>query len=204
MIFLQVQTGNFKNFTYIIGEETTGEAAVVDPHAEIDRILTLVEKNKLKVKYVINTHSHWDHIQGNTEMVAKTGAKVIMHKQSPKLKDSSIEDGGKIKLGKLEIDVIHTPGHCPDEICLLVNGKLMTGDTLFVGECGRTDIPGGNSEQLFDSLFNRLLKLDESIEVYPGHDYGERPYSTIGYEKEHNYTLKPSTKEQFVRFMANS
>ncbi|MFQ5999066.1 MAG: MBL fold metallo-hydrolase, partial [Candidatus Bathyarchaeia archaeon] len=183
MIFLQVQTGNFKNFTYIIGEETTGEAAVVDPHAEIDRILTLVQENKLKVKYVINTHSHWDHIQGNNEMVAKTGAKVIMHNQSPKLKDLSTEDGEKIKLGKLEIDVFHTPGHCPDEICLLVNGKLMTGDTLFVGECGRTDIPGGNSEQLFDSL-NRLLKLDESIEVYPGHDYGESPYSTIGYEKE--------------------
>lgn len=201
MIFLQVQTGNFKNFTYIIGEETTGEAAVVDPHAEIDRILTLVKKNKLEVKYVINTHSHWDHIQGNNEMVAKTGAKVIMHKQSPTRKDSGTEDGGIIKLGKLEIDVIHTPGHCPDEICLLVNGKLMTGDTLFVGECGRTDIPGGNSEQLFDSL-NRLLKLDESIEVYPGHDYGERPYSTIGYEKEHNYTIKPGTKEKFVRFMA--
>jgi glyoxylase-like metal-dependent hydrolase (beta-lactamase superfamily II) len=100
------------------------------------------------------------------------------------------------------IKVIYTPGHTPDSICLLVdNKKLLTGDTLFVGECGRTDLPGGNSESLYDSLFNKLLKLSDDVEVYPGHDYGLKPYSTIGEERRTNYVLQPRSLMEFVEFM---
>ena len=95
-----------------------------------------------------------------------------------------------------------SPGHSPDGICLLADKKLLTGDTLFIGECGRTDLSGGSSEEMYDSLFHKIAVLDDDIEVYPGHDYGERASSTIGSEKRTNYTLQPRSKEEFVRFMA--
>jgi glyoxylase-like metal-dependent hydrolase (beta-lactamase superfamily II) len=106
-----------------------------------------------------------------------------------------------LQVGSLEVRFIHTPGHSPDSISVLVGNKLVSGDTLFVGECGRTDLPGGSSEQLYDSLFNKLAKLPDEIEVYPGHDYGAEPHSTIAYEKAHNYVLKPRTVREFVQFM---
>lgn len=97
--------------------------------------------------------------------------------------------------------MISTPSHSPDSTCYLFEGNLFTGDTLFVGECGRTDLPGGSAEDLYESLFNKILKLNDSIKVYPGHDYGPLPSSTIGYERKTNYTLKQRSKEEFVRFM---
>ena len=102
----------------------------------------------------------------------------------------------------MKVKVLHTPGHCPDHICLLVGGKLITGDLLFVGECGRTDLTGGSSSEMYNSLFNKILPLDDSIEVYPGHDYGSKPSSTIGDERKNNYTLKPRSREEFIKFMA--
>lgn len=149
----------------------------------------------------MNTHSHWDHIAGNEELAKRTGSKIIMYETSTKRKDIAVRDGDIIDVGQLRIRVLFTPGHCPDEMCLLVENKVLTGDTLFVGECGRTDLPGGSSEQLWDSLFNKLLKLNDTTEVYPGHDYGPKPSSTIGHERRTNYTMKPRTKDEFVRFM---
>lgn len=125
-----------------------------------------------------------------------------MHEQSPLLKDVAVKDGDVMEIGSLKIRVLYTPGHCPDHICLLVDGKLLTGDTLFVGECGRTDLAGGNSGELYDSLQKKILPLEDSIEVYPGHDYGPKPSSTIGHERKSNYTLKPRTREEFIEFMA--
>jgi glyoxylase-like metal-dependent hydrolase (beta-lactamase superfamily II) len=125
-----------------------------------------------------------------------------MHEKSSLRKDIIVKDGDVIEIGSLKANFIHTPGHCPDHISILVEDKLLTGDTLFVGECGRTDLPGGNPSDMYESLFHKILRLEDSIEVYPGHDYGSKPYSTIGYERENNYTLKPRTREEFVRFMA--
>ena len=102
-----------------------------------------------------------------------------------------VEAGEVLKVGNVSIKVLHTPGHTPDSICLLVDSKkLITGDTLFVGECGRVDLPGGSAEKLYDSLFNKLMQLDDSIEVYPGHDYGPKPSSTIGEQRQTNYVLQ--------------
>ncbi len=201
MIFLQIPIGNMKNFTYIIGDEESGEAAVVDPHGEVDRIIRLASEKQLKIKYVLNTHSHFDHVGGNEELARKTGAKIVAHEAAPTRKDVQVKDGDNVRIGKITMKVLHTPGHTIEAVCYLVDKKLLTGDTLFIGECGRTDLPGGNPAEMWDSLLNKLSKLDESIEVYPGHDYGDRPYSTIGHEKQHNYTLKPRSRDEFIAFM---
>jgi len=201
MIFKQVPVGTFQNFSYIIGDEKAHTAALVDPAWEVDRLLRECEAEGLTVTHVFNTHSHHDHVEGNDQVVKRTGAKVVAHNSSPLRKDLAVKDGGKVKVGTLDVLVLHTPGHCPDHICLLVNGKVLTGDTLFVGECGRTDLSGGDAGAMYDSL-NKLMTLDDAIEVYPGHDYGPKPSSTIGQERKNNYTLKRRTKEEFVRFMA--
>jgi glyoxylase-like metal-dependent hydrolase (beta-lactamase superfamily II) len=202
MIFKQVPVGTFQNFAYIIGDEKAKVGAIVDPAWETDRLLKLCEDLGLKVSYVINTHSHHDHVQGNEQAARQTGAKIVMHEKASLRKDIPVKDGDVIEVGSIRIGVLHTPGHCPDSICLLVDGKLLTGDTLFVGECGRTDLPGSDPSQMYDSLFNKILPLQDNIEVYPGHDYGRSPSSTIGYERKNNYTLKTRTKQEFIQFMA--
>jgi glyoxylase-like metal-dependent hydrolase (beta-lactamase superfamily II) len=123
-----------------------------------------------------------------------------MHASSPLAKDIPVHDSDTIRVGKIEVKIMHTPGHCPDHICLLVDDKLLTGDTLFIGECGRTDLAGGSSSDMYDSL-NKILRLNDNVEVYPGHDYGLTRSSTIGFERQHNYTLKKRTREEFIQFM---
>jgi glyoxylase-like metal-dependent hydrolase (beta-lactamase superfamily II) len=161
----------------------------------------LTTSNNLRIFYIINTHAHYDHTQGNERLKKATGAKIVAHESSIVRKDLAVKDGEIIKLDGITIKVIHTPGHSPDGISLLVGDKIvMTGDTLFVGECGRADLPGSDPRKLYDSL-SKLTKLPDSVEVYPGHDYGSKPHSTIGYEKKSNYTLKRRTREEFVKFM---
>ena len=202
MFFRQVKERG-DNFSYIIADDTTKEAAVVDPSFNTDAITRVLINHGLKLKYVINTHHHNDHTACNHELKLHFGAKVIAHTHasSKSSKDIGVVNGDTIKVGKVEIKVIHTPGHTSDSICLLADNKLLTGDTLFVGECGRTDLPGGNARDMYDSLFNKLMKLDDNVEVYPGHDYGSAPTSTIGLEKRNNYTLEKRTIEEFIEFM---
>lgn len=199
MLFFQFLS--FDNFSYLLGDEESKEAAVVDPFAAVEPILAAVRKQGLKVKYIINTHSHFDHISGNQRLVSATKAKVVAHRLATVRKDISVRDGDELALGKKKLRFIHTPGHSPDGISVIFGDKLLTGDTLFVGECGRTDLVGSSSEELYDSLFAKIMKLDDSLEIWPGHNYGPRPSSTLGYEREHNYTLKKRTKEEFIEFM---
>ena len=199
---MQVPVGAMQNFAYIIGDEKALVAAIVDPAWEVEKLLDICRGLDLRVTFVINTHSHPDHVEGNGLVVRETGAKIVMHESSRLRKDIAVKDGGTIEIGALKAKVIHTPGHCPDHICILVDGKLLTGDLLFVGECGRTDLPGSSPGDMYDSLFHKILPLQDSVEIYPGHDYGSRPFSTIGYERRNNYVLQPRTREEFVRFMA--
>jgi glyoxylase-like metal-dependent hydrolase (beta-lactamase superfamily II) len=200
MFFSQLRNRG-DNFSYVIADEVSREAAVADPSFNANAIIELLRNHDMKIKYVINTHNHIDHTAGNEEIRSILGAKIVAHKLSKLDKDIIVVDGDVIEVGKISIKVIHTPGHSPDGICLLVDGKLLTGDTLFVGECGRTDLHGGKPEELYHSLFNKLLKLDENVEVYPGHDYGSKTSSTIGEEKRTNYTLKKRTLKEFIEFM---
>lgn len=202
MILEQIPVGELENFSYLIADEESKLAAVVDPAGNVPKILDAIREGGFKVQYIINTHTHYDHVSGNDLIVSKTGANVVMHSTAKLRKDVPVEDGDVLNLGKVEIKVIHTPGHTPDSICLLVDGALITGDTLFIGECGRTDLPGGRSTDMYDSLFNKIIQLDRDLKVYPGHDYGNKPYSTLGREIQTNYTLKPRSREEFVRFMA--
>ncbi len=201
MFFKQVQQHS-DNFSYIIADETTREAAVVDSSFNAGEITRILKVENLKLKYVLNTHSHSDHTVGNAELRSMFKTVTVAHKLSRINADVKVGDGDIIHIGSIPVKVIHTPGHTPDGICLLVdNQKLLTGDTLFVGECGRTDMLGGNSKNMYNSLFNKILKLKDNVEVYPGHDYGPKPSSTIGEEKRSNYTLEPRSLAEFIEFM---
>jgi glyoxylase-like metal-dependent hydrolase (beta-lactamase superfamily II) len=201
MFFRQIQQHS-DNFSYIIADKDTKDAAVVDSSFNDSEIIQVLKAEKLNLKYIINTHSHSDHTAGNIELSSIFGAKIVAHRLSKANFDIAVEDEDVLNVGKVSIGVIYTPGHTTDSICLLVeNKKLLTGDTLFVGECGRTDLPGGNSKSMYDSLFNKLSKLNDDVEVYPGHDYGLKPSSTIGREKKSNYTLQLRSLEDFIEFM---
>jgi glyoxylase-like metal-dependent hydrolase (beta-lactamase superfamily II) len=201
MFFRQVQQHS-DNFSYIIADDTTREAAVVDSSFNAGEITRVLKAENLRLKYIINTHSHSDHTAGNEELRSMFSAKTVAHKLTRINADAKVDDGDIIHVGGISLKVIYTPGHTPDSICLLVdNQKLLTGDTLFVGECGRTDLTGGNSRSMYDSLFNKLLTLNDDVEVYPGHDYGSKPSSTIGEEKRSNYTLQPRSLAEFIEFM---
>jgi len=201
MFFKQIQQHS-DNFSYIIADESSKEAAVVDSSFNAGEIISILRAQKLDLKFIINTHGHSDHTAGNIELSHIFGAKIVAYKTSKENYDVGVEDGDILSVGKIPLKIVYTPGHTTDSICILVdNKKLLTGDTLFVGECGRTDFPGGSSKSMYDSLFNKLSKLNDAVEVYPGHDYGSKRYSTIGEEKKTNYTLQPRSVEDFVDFM---
>jgi hydroxyacylglutathione hydrolase len=202
MFLRQFRTAAGANMSYIIAECPGGAGAVVDPTGELARILEVISAEGLKIGYILTTHAHPDHTSGNGRLAAETGARIAAHRLASMKKDIPLDDGAVLKVGALEVNVIHTPGHSRDGVCYLVGKKLFTGDTLFVGECGRTDIPGGDASALYDSLFNKLMKIPDDTEIFPGHDYGARPTSTIGREKKTNYVLEPRTKEEFIEFMA--
>ena len=201
MIFTQIKAKNRDNFSYILGDDKTLEVVIVDPSYNAEQLINFAKRKGLSVKYVINTHSHRDHTLGNSVIVEQFNAKVAAHVTSKAANAFFVEDGTVLNVGEVNISIIHTPGHSPDSICLLVNGKVLTGDTLFVGECGRTDISGGNSVELYHSLFDKLMRLDDDVEVYPGHQYRKGSHSSIGHERGTNYILAKRTVKEFIEFM---
>ncbi|HEU5488784.1 MAG TPA: hydroxyacylglutathione hydrolase family protein [Candidatus Nitrosotalea sp.] len=199
----QLQVGNMQNFTYVLEDEETKESVVIDPSWDLELVLEVIERNALKVKYIINTHHHFDHTIGNDAMIKHTKSKVLQHESSTLKNDMRLSDGEKITFGKSELTVIHTPGHSKDSICLVGDGKIFSGDTLFVGNCGRIDLPGGSAKELYHSLFDTIYKLDDDLMLYPGHNYGNSPNSTIGKEKKTNFVLQPRTESEFLDFMGS-
>ena len=202
MFVRQVKIRGSDNFGYLVADEGTKQAAVIDPSMDSAAIQKIASERGFRIVYVLNTHEHRDHTSDNERLARETGAKVAAHRLSGARKDVSLEDGDILELGDLQVKVLHTPGHSPDACCFIVGKALFTGDTLFIGECGRTDLPGSDVGAMHDSLLRRIRSLDDDLIVYPGHDYGETPTSTLGDEKEHNYTLKQRSLEEFVRFMS--
>ena len=202
MIFDTLPTGPLEVNCYIIGCEETGHAAVIDPGGHADRILQVLNKHKLKAVMIINTHGHFDHIGANSDLLQATGAELIIHQLDRPLLDRAGEHaasfglraepspapsrellgGETLQLGKLSIQVIHTPGHSPGGVCLYLEDILLVGDTLFAGSIGRTDLPGGDHQLLISGIKEKLLPLPEETKVYPGHG----PMTTIGQEKMYN------------------
>jgi glyoxylase-like metal-dependent hydrolase (beta-lactamase superfamily II) len=197
----QFEVGDMQNFTYLLEDEDSGEAIVIDPSWDLPDVLQTIERNNMKIKYIVNTHYHFDHTIGNDFMVKSTGAKIVQHKESALKNDMKVYDGDKIKFGNSEVTVFHTPGHSKDSICLVGDEKIFSGDTLFVGNCGRIDLPGGNARELYHSLFDVICKMNENLVLYPGHNYGSSVTSTIGKEKKTNFVLQPRTEDEFVEFM---
>jgi glyoxylase-like metal-dependent hydrolase (beta-lactamase superfamily II) len=197
----QIQVGNMQNFTYLLEDENTGESLLIDPSWNLDQIEETIQRNNLTIKYIVNTHHHFDHTLGNDAMRKSTGAKIIQHEASELQHDISVKDGDVIKFGDSELVVKHTPGHSKDSICLIGDKKIFSGDTLFVGNCGRIDLPGGSAKELYHSLFDVLYNLDEDLELFSGHNYGSTPISTLGKEKATNFVMQKRSEEEFVEMM---
>ncbi len=201
MKVFQVAVGNMQNFTYIVVDEETSQSIIIDPSWDLIELELIIKENDLKIKYIVNTHHHFDHTIGNESMSESTKAPIIQHELSDLKHDISVKDGDFIEFGSSKLKVLHTPGHSKDSICLLGDGKIFSGDTLFVGNCGRIDLPGGDPKELFHSLFDVIYKLDDELIMYPGHNYGSTETSTIGKEKLTNFVMQKRTEEQFLEMM---
>ncbi|HEY6215128.1 MAG TPA: MBL fold metallo-hydrolase [Pyrinomonadaceae bacterium] len=223
MFFKQFYLGCLAHASYLIGSD--GEAAVVDPQRDVDEYLAEAFAQGLQVKYVIETHLHADFVSGHQEIAARTGAQIVFGAQAGvEFDHRAVRDGEEIRLGHVVLRFIETPGHTPEGICILVSdtaipdkpAKLLTGDTLFIGDVGRPDLAGGKgytpqtmAEMMYDSLHGKLLKLPDEVEVYPAHGAGsmcgrnmsKETSSTIGEQRKFNYALKPMTKGEFVHLM---
>jgi glyoxylase-like metal-dependent hydrolase (beta-lactamase superfamily II)/rhodanese-related sulfurtransferase len=201
MIFEQVATGGCQS--YLVGCPDTCAGALIDPEtSQVDRYLGLAARDGLRIRFVIDTHTHADHFSASRRLAAQLGAMTVMHRASPAPGISMrVDDGESIVLGKLRLQVLHTPGHTADSMCLVGADRVFTGDTLLIGGTGRTDLPSGDPEALYDSLFGRLLALDPALLVYPAHDYKGRSHSTIGAEIESNPRLQQRDRAAFVQMM---
>ncbi|MDH3204250.1 MAG: MBL fold metallo-hydrolase [Nitrosopumilus sp.] len=197
----QIQVGNMQNFSYIVEDENTSEAIVIDPSWDLIELELIIKKNNLKIKYIVNTHHHFDHTLGNQAMTESTKAPIIQHEYSELKHDITVKDGDVIEFGNSKLNVLHTPGHSKDSICLIGDGKIFSGDTLFVGNTGRVDLPGGSAKELYHSLFDVLYPLDDGLVLYSGHNYGHSEVSTIGQEKITNLVMQKRTEQQFVEMM---
>ena len=197
----QIQVGNMQNFSYIVEDDDTNEAIIIDPSWDLVELELIIKENDLKIKYIVNTHHHFDHTLGNEEMAKSTNAPIIQHEFSELKHDISVKDGDSIDFGNSKLKVLHTPGHSKDSVCLIGDGKLFSGDTLFVGNCGRIDLPGGSAQELYHSLFDVLHSLDDKLIMYPGHNYGHSNLSTIGEEKNTNMIMQKRTEQQFIDMM---
>jgi len=202
----QVKLSKMATFCYLVADEASQTCALIDPAFDTDRLISLAADQGLTITHIINTHNHSDHTAGNAAVITATGAKLYIHqrdaaalgrlfnrgfsrlmggKGSPP-PDVLLKDNDAIQIGSVTLNVIHTPGHTPGGICLHTDGHLFTGDTVFVGSAGRTDLPGGSKRQLETSIATRICSLPENTILWPGHDYGPTPSSTIAREMRSN------------------
>jgi len=220
MYFKQFYLGCLAHASYLLGSEGVG--VVVDPQRDVDEYLAEADAQGLKIKYVIETHLHADFVSGHQEIAARTGAQIIFgEKAGVEFEHRAVKDGEELSMGSVTLRFLETPGHTPEGICVLITApgepqKLLTGDTLFIGDVGRPDLAGGKgytpqmmAEMMYDSLHGKLLELPDEVEVYPAHGAGsmcgrnmsKETSSTIGEQRKFNYALRPMSKEEFVTMM---
>jgi glyoxylase-like metal-dependent hydrolase (beta-lactamase superfamily II)/rhodanese-related sulfurtransferase len=201
MVFEQIAAGGCQS--YLVGCADTRAAVLIDPElGQIDRYLAAAAREGLRIHYLIDTHTHADHFSATRELARRLGVSVVMHRASPApFVDLRIDDGEMLVVGRLRLRAIHTPGHTRDSMCLVAADRVFTGDTLLIGGTGRTDLPTGDPDALYDSLFNRLLKLDPALLVYPAHDYKGQGQSSIGQELAANPRLQKRDRAEFVAMM---
>ena len=205
------------NFIYLIGDRTTGEAVVIDPAYDPQGINNILEEDEMTLTGVLATHYHPDHVGGDmmgfsisgiTDLLNLTSVPIHVQNEEAELVDKvtgvgfdnlrTHSSGDKISVGSIEIELIHTPGHTPGSQCFLVENRLVAGDTLFLDGCGRTDLPGGDPRQMYESLTTRLAKVPDTATLFPGHLYSPKPSQSMGETRQHNYVFAPSTAEQWM------
>jgi glyoxylase-like metal-dependent hydrolase (beta-lactamase superfamily II) len=201
MLFEQIRSGGC--LSYLVGDDETCAAMLVDPHLDqLDRYVALTLERGMRIHYVVETHTHADHFSAARELGPQLGARVVMHRMSAApYVDVRVDDGETLVVGKMRVRMLHTPGHTDDSMCLVLPDRVLTGDTLLIGGTGRTDLPTGDADRLYDSLFGKLLQLDDGLKIYPAHDYKDRSSSTIGAEKTSNVRLQKSERKDFVALM---
>lgn len=203
----QLELGPMQNFIYLIGDPTTREAAVVDPGWEVPQILKAASDDGYRITKAFVTHHHFDHVMGLEPLLNAVDMPVYVHQDDAHLLDVArsslkpVAGGETIRVGQVPIVLIHTPGHTEGSQCLLVNGRLLSGDTLFIRACGRCDLPGSDPKKLYDSLTKQLKALDDETIVCPGHNYAEVPMSPLGEEKRVNPFMNVPTLEDFLRLV---
>jgi len=221
--FKQLEIGPMQNFVYLLGDPTTHEAAVVDAAWDVDTIVRTAEADGYRITRDLVTHFHPDHlggdlmghsIRGAAELVAKVPAKIYIHKAElpfvhrlTGLSQSDlvpVEGGDEVAIGNLKVKLLHTPGHTPGSQCFLVGNALVSGDTLFIGSCGRVDLPGSNPEDMYRSLTQVLAALPDETLLYPGHNYADRPRSTLGDEKQTNMMMRFRSLGDFLSVMGGA
>ncbi|MCW8899589.1 MAG: MBL fold metallo-hydrolase [Gammaproteobacteria bacterium] len=206
MFIRQLFDRESSTYTYIVADEKTSEAAIIDPVKEqLDRDVTLIKQLGLKLKYVLETHVHADHITSSGKLREKFSAQIVLHENSgAACADLLIKDNATLKLGNVEIKALHTPGHTNADISYAIDGYVFTGDALLVRDCGRTDFQLGDSSTLYNSIKNKIFSLDDATIIYPAHDYSGFTASTVREEKLFNQRLgNGKTEEEFIEIMAN-
>lgn len=202
----QMEIGPMENFVYLVGSRATREVFVVDPAWQVDTILKVAREEDLKIKGALISHYHFDHTNGIEELLESMQVPVYVNKKDlpymPVNADAikGVDSGAKLKLGDVEFEMVHTPGHTPGSQCFHVRDRLISGDTLFIGACGRTDLPGGDAKEMYASLTQRLMKFDDSTILCPGHNYAEKATDTMGGQKKTNPYLMCGSLETFLRF----
>jgi glyoxylase-like metal-dependent hydrolase (beta-lactamase superfamily II)/rhodanese-related sulfurtransferase len=203
MIFETVVSGGCRS--YVVGCEGTCAAALIDPElSQIDRYLALAARDGLRIRYIVDTHTHADHFSAAQQLKSQLGVPVVMHRaSSAPFVDLRLQGGEMLIVGNLRLQALHTPGHTIDSMCLQVEDRVFTGDTLLIGATGRTDLPTGDAAALFESLFEGVLKLDPALKVFPAHEYKGRSHSTIEQELAENPRLKVRERGAFIEMMHN-
>ena len=205
MILEQIEVGPMGNYLYFLGDKQTKEIAVVDPAWDVNFILDKAKENDCKIAAIFITHDHSDHVNAVDELQAKTNVPIFVSKSESSflgLQHANVkclDDGGLVTIGSIEFEFIHTPGHTPGSQCIKHENILITGDTLFIDGCGRCDLYGGDPKQMYDTLYKKLWKLDDSTIIFSGHKYGLAAYDTLGQQKKTNIYLTCKSKEDFLR-----
>ncbi len=194
---VQLKTSDMENFSYLVYCPQTREGAIVDPSMRPQLVLDEAAGRKVNVRLLLNTHGHQDHIKGNGDILAAGAIQLAAHPDAVPGADIPLAEGMQLTIGNSSVTVMYTPGHSPGSVVFATTDAIISGDTLFVSRCGRADLPGSDVRQLYTSL-QRLKKLPPTTRVYPGHDYGPMPNSTIAWELENNEFIKCPDLESFI------